>query len=231
MKKGSPLRAIAAFIIAFGFPIGFFTYFYIHRAHYDFPPKYYPIGTEQRIVDGETLTDTVFHTLPDFQFISQTGDTITKENVKGKIFVADFFFSTCQTICIDMADQMERVQKFIEDKDDVMILSHTVDPETDSVPVLKAYGDHHEANPKKWLLLTGEKTELYRLAREGYKITATEGDGGINDFIHSNRFTLVDSLFQIRGYYDGTDSVSVDKLFHDIELLQLEKNVLTDKEG
>jgi protein SCO1 len=166
--------------------------------------------------------DMVYHTIPDFSFINQKGKTITKASVKGKIYVADYFFTTCGSICPVMKKQMHRVYKNFEKDPEIIFLSHTVDPETDSVGVLDEFSKRFSADPEKWLFLTGEKKSLYDLARRGYLLDAAEGDGGAEDFIHTQNFALVDKEFHIRGYYDGTDSAEVNKLMVDIEVLKKE---------
>jgi protein SCO1 len=168
---------------------------------------------------GRKETDTIYHQVPDFSFLDQNGDTITQQIMLGKVTVVDFFFTTCPTICIDMTRNLKRVQeKFIQDRD-VLILSHTVDPEADSVGQLRKYAVEHDVNTKMWHLLTGDKKKLYDQARFGYFITALQGDGGPNDFIHSEKLVLLDKEGLIRGYYDGTNDAAVDQLMEDIKLL------------
>jgi protein SCO1 len=170
-------------------------------------------------VDGKEYVDTIYHTVPSFSFVSHLGDTITSSFMKGRVSVVDYFFTTCPNICIDMAKNKLIIQEHFLNDNDVLILSHTVDPETDSVPQLYRYAQENFVNSKVWLLLTGDKPALYQQAREGYMITATQGDGGVNDFIHSERFVLIDKEGRIRGYYDGTSAVETQKLIKDIERL------------
>lgn len=220
-RKLSFLIAIAVVLI---FPLLFFFIF----AKKDHPviltETVLPIfGPKQAIelVDslGNTTIDTVYHTVPEFSFISQTGDTITRTHIEGKVFITDFFFTTCPTICIDMTRNLKKVQEYFRTDDDVMIISHTVDPETDSVGQLYKYAIDNGIDSKKWLLLTGEKKALYDQARYGYFVTTTVGDGGPHDFIHSERLILVDKEGRIRGYYDGTSDESVQQLIDDTKLL------------
>lgn len=166
--------------------------------------------------------DTVYHKLPEFSFINHLGDSITEADTKGKYIVADYFFTTCQTICPVMSNHMEKVQEEFINDSLVILLSHTVDPETDSVPVLKAYAEAHHAIPGKWHFLTGDKKSLYDLARYGYLISALEGDGGPEDFIHSDKIVLIDKDKRIRGFYDGTDTKDVQRLYSEIEVLKIE---------
>jgi protein SCO1 len=166
--------------------------------------------------------DTIYHTLPGFSFVSHTGDSLSSEDIEGKYIVADYFFTTCNTICPIMSRHMEKVQKEFKDDDLVVILSHTVDPETDSVGTLSAYAEAHGAIKNKWFFLTGDKKALYDQARYGYLISALEGDGGPEDFIHSDKFVLIDKDRRIRGFYDGTDTKDVKRLIDEIEVLKFE---------
>ena len=172
--------------------------------------------------DLNSKGDTVYHTIPDFSFINQEGKTITQKDFEGKIYIADFFFATCPTICPKMSTQLQRVQKEFAAQRELKIISHTVNPEKDSVQALAQYAKQFMVNPRKWNLVTGNKKEIYDLARDGYYITALKGDGGPDDFIHSEKLVLVDKEKRIRGYYDGTNQASVDTLMDEIRVLLLE---------
>lgn len=164
--------------------------------------------------------DTIYHSIPSFKLVNQNGDTITDKTYEGKIYVADYFFTTCKTICPKMTTELLRVQdKFTYTNGLVQILSHTVNPENDSVPVLKAYANMVHADDKMWNFVTGDKKQLYDLARNGYLLNALEGDGGPDDFIHSELFILVDKEKHIRGIYDGTKISEVSKLIDAIKVL------------
>lgn len=163
--------------------------------------------------------DTTYHTVKPFLFTDQYNEHVTEETVKGKIYVTDFFFTTCQSICPIMSDQMERVYKTFHNRNDVMILSHTVAPEEDSVHVLMDYAQLHGVKDKKWLFLTGDKKHLYEMARKSYLLNAEEGNGDDEDFIHTQNFALVDKERHLRGFYDGTDSLEVSRLITDMQLL------------
>lgn len=163
--------------------------------------------------------DTIFHTVKPFCFINQYNEKVTEETVKGKIYVTDFFFTTCQSICPVMSTELERVYKQFEHNDDFLILSHTVAPEEDSVNVLMEYAKLHGVTNKKWLFLTGEKKHLYEMARQSYLLNAEKGKGDEDDFIHTQNFALVDKERHLRGFYDGTDSLEVSRLIIDINLL------------
>lgn len=163
--------------------------------------------------------DTNYHSVKPFMFTDQYGEKVTEETVNGKIYVADFFFTTCQSICPIMSNQLERVYQKFKNNPDVMILSHTVDPEEDSVNVMMNYAKIHGVTDKRWLFLTGEKKHLYEMARKSYLLNAEEGNGDAEDFIHTQNFALVDKEKHLRGFYDGTDSIDVSRLITDIELL------------
>lgn len=166
--------------------------------------------------------DTIYHTVAPFQLDAHDGTKFSSEQLDGKIFVADFFFATCQTICPKMSMQMKRVQEAYKDDPEIMLLSYTVNPERDSVAALAAYASEYGAIQGKWYLLTGDKSQIYDLARKSYFITAMEGDGGPDDFIHSEKIVLVDKDKRIRGYYDGTDYESVNLLIDEILVLKWE---------
>ena len=167
-------------------------------------------------------TDTTFHMVQDFSFVNQDGQTVTQKNFDGSVYVADFFFTTCHTICPIMSSQMERVAEKYKGNMEVKFLSHTVDPETDTVEQLKSYALKHHADNKQWVFVTGEKKAIYDIARTGYLVNAEKGDGGPDDFIHTQNFALVDKEKHIRGYYDGTDSTEMNQLMKDIDLLLAE---------
>ena len=162
-----------------------------------------------------------------FRFTTQDSTTFTEKDIQGKVAAVEYFFTTCGTICPKMNIQMQRVQKAFLNDERVKLLSFTVDPETDSVAQMRQYADAHGANPGQWHFLTGDKKELYSLARKSFFVLKPAeaqnlGDAG-SDFIHTNNFVLVDEQQRIRGYYDGTSEHSVDELIHDIQLLLDEK--------
>lgn len=193
--------------------------------------QYYgPKEVQTITVDGKEKNDTAYFVVPSFKFINQMGDTVTDKDYKGKIYVADFFFTSCQSICPKMTTQLLQVQKKFEDNDSVLILSHTVNPERDSVSVLAAYAKKVHANNKKWNFVTGDKQKIYDIARNGYFITALKGDGGSEDFIHSETFILVDKEKHIRGIYDGTNTKDISRLVDDIKVLLAEYIVRNQKD-
>lgn len=161
------------------------------------------------------------HTVPGFSFTDQDGKIKTKADVEGKIYVSEFFFTTCTGICPKMNANMEKVYAKYKNTPNFLILSHTVDPENDSVPVLKEYAAKHGADSKNWWFLTGDKKQLYRLARQGYLVD----DGtysGDEDFVHTQWFALVDKTGQVRGLYEGTKMQDVDRLIADVARLMEE---------
>ena len=166
------------------------------------------------------------HHIDTFSFINQEGKVITNKDVKGKIYVAEYFFATCKSMCPKMNHNMKSVYDAFKGQKDIMILSHTVDPKRDSAAALKAYSQQFDADPNQWLFLTGDKQKLYDMARYSYLITAEADTTGLSvdkDFIHDNHFMLIDRNGYIRGEYDGLDVESVKKLISDIKILMDEK--------
>lgn len=172
-------------------------------------------GQKNSLKDG----DTAYHTVKPFCFINQYNEKVTEETVKGKIYVTDFFFTTCQSICPIMSTELERVYNQFSNHKDVLILSHTVAPEEDSVNVMMDYAKLHGVTNKQWLFLTGDKKHLYDMARTSYLLNMEEGNGDADDFIHTQNFALVDKEKHLRGFYDGTDSLEVSRLIVDMNLL------------
>ena len=186
-------------------------------------PVINPVDLEEEMVDPEMLRIGNGHRVGNFSFTNQFGETITQNSVKGKVYVAEYFFTTCGTICPKMNEQMQRVQLAFADNDEVRLLSFTVDPLVDTVEQMKRYADGHGAKKGQWHFLTGTKEKLYELARKSFFVlkpaeAANLGDAG-SDFIHTNNFVLVDRIGRIRGYYDGTSKAEVDDLIKDIQRL------------
>jgi protein SCO1/2 len=182
-------------------------------------PVYNPQDMNPALVDSTLQSKGKGHRIADFKLINQNGEIITQENYKGKIYVADFFFTRCTTICPVMTSNMKEVQDAFLDNDKVMFLSHSVTPEMDSVPVLRAYADIKGVIDGKWNITTGDKKHIYALARKSYFAVLDEGDGGLQDFVHTENFTLIDPKGQIRGTYDGTDKAEIQRLIADIRIL------------
>lgn len=190
-------------------------------------PVINPVDVNEEMVDPELLRIGYGHTIGNFLFLNQEGKLITQKDVKGKVFVAEYFFTTCGTICPIMNQQMQRVQDAYKNQQNFRILSFTVNPEVDTVEQMKRYADQHGADSKQWFFLTGTREKLYDLARKSFFVlkpaeAENQGDVG-SDFIHTNNFVLVDQKMRIRGYYDGTNTKEVDELILDIELLLKEK--------
>ena len=182
-----------------------------------------PVDLEPEMVDVDLLRVGRGHKIGSFEFSNQNNERITDADVKGKVFVAEYFFTTCGTICPKMNVQMQRVQKAYSGNKDLKIFSFTVNPEVDDVAQMKSYAEGHGADDKQWWFLTGTKEKLYHLARTSFFVLKPAeaknlGDVG-SDFIHTNNFVLVDKKMRIRGYYDGTSVEEVDQLIHDIEHL------------
>lgn len=191
-------------------------------------PVINPTDLEEEMVDPEMIRIGNGHRVGTFSFLNQYGRTITEKEVVGKVYVAEYFFTTCGTICPKMNDQMRRIQLAYADNDDVRLMSFTVDPEVDTVEQMKHYAEDHGAKKGQWHFLTGSKEKLYELARKSFFVlkpaeAANLGDVG-SDFIHTNNFVLVDRLGRIRGYYDGTSQTEVDELIKDISRLLAEEN-------
>ncbi|MFN5148000.1 MAG: SCO family protein [Flavobacteriia bacterium] len=186
-------------------------------------PVINPVDLNDEMVDPELLRVGYGHTIGKFSFPDQNGNTISQEDVRGKVYVVEYFFTTCGTICPKMNKQMQRVHSVYKGNKDFAILSFTVDPVTDTIEQLKRYASQHGADGSQWHFLTGAKDSLYRLARTSFFVlkpaeAENQGDVG-SDFIHTNNFVLVDQQMRIRGYYDGTSVKEVDKLIHDIDHL------------
>ena len=185
-------------------------------------PIYNPTDVNPRLVDFSIQHIKNNHKIADFNLINQNGETITQDDYKDKIYIADFFFTRCATICPIMTNNMAELQKkYINDKD-VMLLSHSVTPIIDSVPILKQYAKNKGVSDTKWNLTTGNKRHIYELARKSYFAVLDEGDGGEQDFIHTEQFILVDKKRQIRGFYDGTDKEEIQRIQKDIQILKKE---------
>lgn len=183
---------------------------------------YTPSRVDPVLVDSTIQYKKKYHTIADFSLVNQNGDTVTQDTYKDKIYVADFFFTTCQTICPIMTDHMGQIQNKIMDDTEVMLLSHTVTPEIDTVAQLKRYAKKKGVNDKKWNLVTGDKKVIYEMARKSYLAVKENGDGGPFDMIHTENFMLIDKKRQIRGFYDGTKSEDIDRLLDDIAILKEE---------
>ena len=186
-------------------------------------PIFQPAQVNVELVDSTIQHVKKYHTIADFSLINQNGKTVTQDTYNDKIYIADFFFTTCQTICPIMTDHMVILQNKLKHDPDVMLLSHTVTPKIDSVAQLKKYALNKGVLDTKWNLVTGDKKEIYELARKSYLAVKSYGDGGDYDMIHTENFILVDQKKRIRGYYDGTRKEDIELLLSDIDILKKER--------
>ena len=172
-----------------------------------------------KTVNGEQIVDTVYHQIPDFEFINQDSVKITQKDFTGKIYVADFFFTTCPTICPKMKTQMLRIYKKFKDNPKVAILSHTIDPRHDTPAVLKEFSKNLGIQNSMWQMVTGDKAKIYEIGQKSYMVSATDDPTQPGGIVHSGAFILVDKNRHIRGIYDGTEPERVNKLMEDMEIL------------
>lgn len=175
-----------------------------------------------KTVDGKTITDSVYHTIPDFRFVSQYGDTVTAKDFVNKIYVADFFFTSCPTICPKMKVQLKRVYEKYKHNPDVALLSHSIDPDHDTVPVLKEFADNLGITGRQWLFVTGDREKIYDIGQTSYMVTTQQDSSAAGGVVHSGAFILIDKDKHIRGLYDGTTEAGVDKLMNDMDRLLAE---------
>ena len=183
-------------------------------------PIWSPAKVNEEMVDESIRHVEKYHTIGDFSLINQNGKTITQDTYKDKIYVSDFFFTTCQTICPIMTDHMYLIQKEIVNDDDVMLLSHSVTPKIDSVAQLRKYANENGVIDRKWNLITGDKKQIYELARKSYLAVKTNGNGDQYDMIHTENFLLIDKKRRVRGFYDGTKTEDIERLLEDIKTLK-----------
>lgn len=181
-------------------------------------------GPREALASVSGAADTVYHSIPDFAFVNQDSSVVTQDTFNNGIYVADFFFTTCPSICPIMKSQMLRVYEKYKGNDQVKILSHSIDPKHDTVAVLKDYAERLGVSGNQWHFVTGDKEEIFDLAQNSYMVsvlTDEEAPGGV---VHSGAFLLIDSKGRIRGHYDGTVAEEVDKLMSDMDILLREEN-------
>jgi protein SCO1 len=217
LKKGFIL-----FFILF-LPGIIYLFFSTGRVHF----KYLPIygvrkGVDTVVVNGKPRVDTIYHTIPSFSFINQDGKTVTDKDFSGKIYVANFFFASCRTICPKMNSSMLQVQDRFKEYPDLLFLSHTVNPQMDTAEALKAYAKNLHANTATWHFVTGDKKQLYDIGIYGYLLPVAEDMKAEGGFLHSEQLVLVDKEKRIRGFYDGTSAKAVNELIDDIKTLAAE---------
>ena len=216
-KKSLPTLIFFAVFSAIAIPI------FYHLLKVDKKLKVYsPADVNPSLVDFSVKHITKYHTIADFRLINQNGKIISQNNYKNKIYIADFFFTRCTNICVAMAYNMSQLQEYYKNDPDILFLSHSVTPEIDSVSVLKKYAIDKGVIDRKWNVTTGDKKHIYELARKSYFAVIEDGDGGEDDFIHTEQFVLIDKERRIRGFYDGTDLKDMEKLKQDMVLLKAE---------
>jgi len=181
---------------------------------------YQPNEFTKELVDSTLQRVRKFHKVSDFKLIDQYGDTITQANFENKIYITDFFFTTCQDICPIMTKHMEIIQEAFKNDNEIKLLSHTVTPQIDDVERMYRYAKEHNAIKGKWHLVTGDKKQIYKLARKSYFTTKSEGDGGPYDMVHTENFVLIDKEKRIRGVYDGTNPDEIEQAIKDIKILK-----------
>lgn len=182
-------------------------------------PIYNPSMVNSELVDTTVQHISKYHAITDFSFTNQNGKTITQKDYQGKIYVADFFFTTCPTICPIMQDNMVEIQNAFKNNPKVMLLSHTVMPQIDSVPVLKKYALEKGVIDSKWNLVTGDKKDIFYIARKSYLAVKTDTTGELYDMVHTENFILIDEQRRVRGFYDGTKKEDIKRLIEDIHFL------------
>ncbi len=183
-------------------------------------PVYEPDMVNTELVDSTVQYVRKYHKIADFRLINQNGEEVTQDTYKDKIYVADFFFTTCQTICPIMTGHMKEIQDRLKNDSEVLLLSHSVTPQIDDVARLKKYAVDKGVDDARWNLVTGDKKQIYDLARKSYLAAKSDGDGGPYDMVHTENFVLVDTKKRIRGFYDGTNPEDIDRLLDDIKVLK-----------
>ena len=193
--------------------------FYVILKPVEVLPIYQPAEVNEKLVDSSIIHIAKYHKISDFKLTNQNGKEITQANYKDKIYVADFFFTTCQDICPIMTKNMYQLQEELKNDNQILLLSHTVIPEVDTVEQLKKYAIENNVDDSKWNLVTGDKKQIYELARKSY-LAVEDSNFNEYDMIHTENFMLIDKERQIRGFYDGTNSEDINRLLKDIEILK-----------
>ena len=197
--------------------------FYVILKPVEVLPIYQPAEVNEKLVDSSIIHVAKYHKISDFKLTNQNGKEITQANYKDKIYVADFFFTTCQDICPVMTKNMYQLQEELKNDNQILLLSHTVIPEVDTVEQLKEYAVENNVDDSKWNLVTGDKKQIYELARKSY-LAVEDSNYSEYDMIHTENFMLIDKEKQIRGFYDGTNSEDINRLLKDIEILKQSYN-------
>jgi len=226
-------KALTAVLLAVMVPV--IGYLLMKRASdqaIGMPGRFYYDSVITVIRDGKAINDTNWHSVDDFKFRNQLGRTVSLVDLPGKVIVADFFFTRCPSICPKLTANIKKLQDALSTKDQfkqlnpayIQFLSFSVDPERDSVSVLKAYGDKMGVNPDSWWLLTGPKKQIYDFSMNELKLGLADGEGVDSNFIHTQKLVLLDKEHVVRGYYNGLDSVDMAKLAKDMVFIMLEKD-------
>ena len=197
--------------------------FYVILKPVEVLPVYQPAEVNEKLVDSSIIHVAKYHKISDFKLTNQNGKEITQANYKDKIYVADFFFTTCQDICPVMTKNMYQLQEELKNDNQILLLSHTVIPEVDTVEQLKEYAVENNVDDSKWNLVTGDKKQIYELARKSY-LAVEDSNYSQYDMIHTENFMLIDKERQIRGFYDGTNSEDINRLLKDIKILKQSYN-------
>jgi protein SCO1 len=226
-------KALTAVLLAIMLPL--ISYLIVKHASdhtIGMPGRYYYDSVTSVIRDGKKIDDTLWHSVSDFKFQNQLGKTVSMADLPGKVIVADFFFTRCPSICPKLTTNIRKLQDALSTKDQfkqlnpafIQFLSFSVDPERDSVSVLKAYGDKFGINPDIWWLLTGPKKQIYDFSISELKLGLADGEGVDSNFIHTQKLVLLDKDHVVRGYYNGLDSVDLRKMANDMVFIMLEKD-------
>jgi protein SCO1 len=226
-------KALTAVLLAIMLPL--ISYLIVKHASdhtIGMPGRYYYDSVTSVIRDGKKIDDTLWHSVSDFKFQNQLGKTVSMADLPGKVIVADFFFTRCPSICPKLTTNIRKLQDALSTKDQfkqlnpafIQFLSFSVDPERDSVSVLKTYGDKFGINPDIWWLLTGPKKQIYDFSISELKLGLADGEGVDSNFIHTQKLVLLDKDHVVRGYYNGLDSVDLRKMANDMVFIMLEKD-------
>jgi protein SCO1/2 len=225
LKKG----LILLFVLLF--PSVLYVVLTTGKHHFIHLPYLGPKELATKTVDGKQITDTIYHVIPPFKFVNQDGRIISDKDFENKIFVANFFFTTCKSICPKMNSQLLVVQEKCKDIPNLLFISHTVNPKRDTVEALAEYAKTIHADTKNWYFVTGDKKSIYDIAANGYFIATAEDASAEGGFIHSEMLTLIDKEKRIRGYYDGTNTTDINKLIDDIKVLTAEYETHNKERG
>lgn len=219
-------KAFFSLVLVVGVPVAaYFTVKYLSEDAVDMPRRYFFDSVTDKTVKGKLVRDTAWHRISNFRFANQLGDTVEADALKGKILIVDYFFTRCPNPCPTLTKNMKRMQDaYLKSDTLIHFISFTVDPERDSVPVLKRYADSYKVRHNNWWMLTGEKSDIYNLAFQEFKAGVVDGGQVDTAFLHTNKFYLLDKNRVIRGWYDGTDTADLTRMARDISLLILEKD-------